>query len=115
MFQKECNVWVSCPQHSPWHWVISDCKVSSISHDYFQNRDPEFKQIVNVVPLEGGFCLVMQPSAKQTGEDPKKTIHLVTLQRLFEFVFATEEETKDWLNDFQMVLSSQIKCQSYMH
>ena len=57
---------------------------------------------------------MMQPSAKQTSEDPKRTIHLITLQRLFEFKFESEEETKDWLNDFQMVLSSQIKAQSYM-
>ncbi len=66
-----------------------------------------------MVPLEGGFCLVMQPSAKQTNEEPRKTIHLITLQRLFEFVFESEEETKDWLNDLQMVLSCQIKTKSY--
>ena len=48
-----------------------------------------------MVPLEGGFCLVMQPSAKQTNEEPRKTIHLITLQRLFEFVFESEEETKE--------------------
>lgn len=57
---------------------------------------------------------MMQPTAKQTDHDFKKTIHLITLQRMFEFHFSTEDETKDWLNDFQMVLSSQIKSSSYM-
>ena len=69
-------------------------------------RDAEFKHIVNVVPLEGGYCLVMQPTAKMTDNDSKKCIHLITLQRMFEFIFPTEDETKQWLNDFQMVLSS---------
>lgn len=71
-------------------------------------RDSEYKNIVNVVPLEGGYCLVMQPTAKMTDNDFRKTIHLITLQRMFEFIFDTEEEAKEWLIDFQMVLSSQI-------
>lgn len=68
---------------------------------------------MNVVPLEGGYCLVMQPTAKMTDNDSKRCIHLITLQRMFEFIFEKEEETKGWLNDFQMVLSSQIKAQPY--
>jgi hypothetical protein len=63
-------------------------------------RDPNFNHIVNVVPLEGGFCLAMQPNTKQTDADSKKTIHLITIQRMFEFCFETERETKEWLNDF---------------
>lgn len=57
-------------------------------------RDPEYKQIVNVVPLEGGYCLVKQPNSKQTNADPKKTVHLITLQRMFEFCFDEEDECK---------------------
>jgi len=59
-----------------------------------------------VVPLEGGYCLVMQPTAKMTDNDYRKCVHLITLQRMFEFIFATEDLAKEWKNDFQMILSS---------
>lgn len=69
--------------------------------------------IVNIVPLEGGFCLVMQPNSKQTDFDHRKTIHLITLHRLFELCFETSDEAQAWFNAFQMVLTNQIKSQSF--
>ena len=47
-------------------------------------RDENFESIVNVIPLEGGFCMV-RPVPKIS----KQTIHIFCIHRLFEMHFNT--------------------------
>ena len=63
------------------------------------SRDPEFVNIVNVVPLEGGFAMI------RTNPSNKKTLQLLTLQRMFSLIFESENEAYSWNTIFNLVLS----------
>ena len=67
-------------------------------------RDPDFKLIVNIIPLEGGFCIVTQPPKEQCSEY-LRTVHIITLQRLFEFQFDTADEAESWCTLIHMCIS----------
>lgn len=69
-------------------------------------RDGEFNNIVNVVPLEGGFAMVKKP--KDFGG-----LILQTLNREFVFKFGTANELVHWYHQFQSVISKEIKIKKY--
>ena len=52
-------------------------------------RDPDFKYIVNVIPMEGGYCICRrEPGGK------KDTLTILTQQRFFELKFDNDNEAE---------------------
>jgi len=61
---------------------------------------------VNVISLEGGYCMVLQSTKN-------KILTILTLQREFMFEMQSEHEVKQWQNVLSLVLSKQIKQRKY--
>lgn len=55
--EKQVN-WVGKKIHSSWVYLVNNCKVYYL---HILIRDGEYKNIVNVIPLEGGAVLVNKP------------------------------------------------------
>ena len=71
-------------------------------------RDPDYEFLVNVIPLEGGFCIV-----RENENNPKLGLVIITQQRVFELNFENEKECNKWTHSINLVLSKQIKKQKY--
>jgi hypothetical protein len=71
-------------------------------------RDAAFKSIVNVIPLEGGFCMV-RPAVKIS----KSTMQIFCIHRLFQLTFESETEMQDWIQKINVVLSKQVLIETY--
>ena len=71
-------------------------------------RDPKFDHIVNVIPLEGSFCICRK---ENTGK--KDTLTILTQQRFFELKFESANEAKKWQTAINLVLSKSIKLMKY--
>ena len=67
-------------------------------------RDPDYEYLVNVIPLEGGFCIV-----RENEKNPKLGLVIITQQRVFELNFYNEKECNKWTHSINLVLSKQIK------
>ena len=71
-------------------------------------RDPDFKYIVNVIPMEGGYCICR---TEEGGN--KNLITILTQQRFFELRFESENEATEWKTAINLCLSKQIKVQKF--
>ena len=70
-------------------------------------RDPNFENIVNVIPMEGGFCIC------RTEERRKDTLTILTQQRFFELRFESEHMAAQWRTAINLTLSKAVKVQKY--
>ena len=64
------------------------------------SRDPDFQNLVNVIPLEGGYCIV-----RENDHSPKLGLLIITQQRIFELNFDNEKECNRWRHNINLVLS----------
>ena len=71
-------------------------------------RDPDFKYIVNVIPMEGGYCICRKESSGK-----KDTLTILTQQRFFELKFDNENEADQWRTAINLTLSKQVKVQKF--
>lgn len=71
-------------------------------------RDPNFQYIVNIIPIEGGFCI-----CRTEEKGRKDTLTILTQQRFFELRFESENECSKWKTAINLVLSKQIKVQKF--
>ena len=71
-------------------------------------RDPDFENLVNVIPLEGGYCIV-----RESEKYPNTGLNIITQQRVFELKFENEKECTKWSHSINLVLSKQIKRNKY--
>jgi hypothetical protein len=69
-------------------------------------RDGDFTNIVNIIPLEGGFVIVKKPK-----EFPGLIISSQT--RDFVFKFQTADELVQWYHHLQSVVSKEVKIKKY--
>ena len=70
-------------------------------------RDPKFVNIVNLIPMEGGNCIITFHPSK------KNMLVILTHDRKFELRFASEHEAVEWRNAMNLVLSKQITVEQY--
>ena len=71
-------------------------------------RDSEFNNIVNVIPLEGGYVLVKKP--RDFGG-----LILSTHQRDYTLKFQSTDELVNWYHIMQQVVSKEASIESFHH
>ena len=69
-------------------------------------RDGDFNNIVNVIPLEGGYVIVKKPK-----DFPG--IIIQTHYRDFIFKFSTPDEMVSWYHYLQSIVSKELKIKKY--
>ena len=71
-------------------------------------RDPDFRNLVNVIPLEGGYCI-----CRSDENGRKDTLTFLTQQRFFELRFDSANIANEWKQAINLTLSKQVKVAKY--
>lgn len=70
------------------------------------SRDKELKQIVALIPLEGGFCMIKKP--RDYGG-----LVIESTFRQYKFKFSSATDLIDWYQKVQQVASKEFKLKKY--